>query len=137
MQEQNGAYSVRERRKFPRVDVNCEVKFRPVDLEDGVRDLGDQTPGVLNNISGGGVCFVAPDRQSEGQMLALELSLPGFPRDVISYGRVCWSVARADGRFDVGVEFWWIGWNDDEAQRQVRDFIKHALSDNDDKKPSS
>jgi Tfp pilus assembly protein PilZ len=118
-----------ERREFPRVSVNCEVRHRAVDLEDGIRELGADMPGVMKNISGGGICFSAPERQPEGQMLALEIELPGFPSAVLSYGRVAWSRPRADGRFDVGVEFWWIGWNDDQAQHQIRNFLSRILDE--------
>jgi len=123
--------AVGERRKFPRVAVTCDVKYRPVDLEDGVRELRENSPAVMKNISGGGICFVASDRQRPGQMLALEVWLPGFPSAVVSYGRVSWCERREDGRFDVGVEFWWIGWNDEDAQHNIRAFLADALGDDD------
>ncbi len=122
---------VQERRKFPRVSVTCDVKYRAVEVSDEVRDVGENAPGIMKNISGGGICFVTDEAQSTGQMLALELTLPGFPSDVISYGRVCWCHTKDDGRFDIGVEFWWIGWNDDDAQRRIRGFITEALREDD------
>jgi len=127
MTDKKPPLAVGERRKFPRVSVACDVRYSPVDVEDGLQDPGERNPGIMKNISGGGICFVADERHDPGQMLALELGLPGFPSDVISYGRVCWVNEREDGRFDTGVEFWWIGWRDDEAQQAIRDFITGAL----------
>lgn len=130
MQEpQKQTPAVGERRKFPRVDVTCDLKYRKVDLQDGVDDVGCDAPGVMSNISGGGICFVATESHEVGTMLALELALPGFPSRVISFGRVSWCEARSDSRFDVGVEFWWIGWSDVEAQKRIRHFITQALDD--------
>ena len=122
---------VRERRKFPRVSVTCDVKYRAVEMVEDVPDFEDGSGGIMKNISGGGVCIVANEIHEIGQMLALELTLPGFPSDVISYGRVAWCRSREDTRFDVGVEFWWVGWNDDEAQKHIRGFITDALRSDD------
>ena len=66
----------------------------------------------MNNISGGGICFTNAVAVPKGKMLALEMELPGFPTSVISMGKVIWCRESQDGRglFDVGVEFWWVGW---------------------------
>jgi Tfp pilus assembly protein PilZ len=82
----------------------------------------------MKNISGGGICFSNPDQIPEGSMLALEVALPEFPDTVISMGKVCWCRASTDGDdYEIGVEFWWIGWKDEAAQQKLRSFITTAL----------
>ncbi|MEE9392179.1 MAG: PilZ domain-containing protein [Planctomycetota bacterium] len=117
-----------ENRGFPRVSANCEMTFRPVEDADGrFDDLKTKHAAALNNISGGGISFEAPAAVAEGQMLALELQLPGFPMEVISMGKVSWCDAQEKGGYEIGVEFWWIGWKDEEAQNSIRNFIADRL----------
>ena len=33
--------------------------------------------------------------------------------------------------FEAGLEFWWVGWGDDSAQRAISDFIKTELRSED------
>ena len=66
---------------------------------------------------------------ADGTLLALELSLPGFPSDVIALARVVWQRKRADKRLDTGCEFHWVGWDSTQAQQRVADFIRHRLDD--------
>ena len=124
--------SIGERRMFPRVHASCDVSYAAVEGDPGFEDLRATQNALLKNISGGGICFVAQDPVEPGQMLALEISLPGLPSSVISYGKVCWCTQRdgADG-WEVGVEFWWIGWQSEDAQEQIRGFITESLSKSD------
>ncbi|HYC77257.1 MAG TPA: PilZ domain-containing protein [Planctomycetota bacterium] len=82
--------------------------------------------GVMQNISGGGVCFYAETDPGVGVMLALSLDLPGLPASVLSLGRTVWTKPSGAG-YEVGVEFWWIGWKDEDAQAQIRGFIADKL----------
>ena len=63
-----------------------------------------------------------------GQLLALTIQLPGLPTSVIALGKVQWSKPIDDGH-DVGIEFWWVGWEDQSAQEQIRNFISTTLHD--------
>lgn len=85
-----------------------------------------QQRGVMQNISGGGVCFRSDSDPGVGQMVALSLELPGLPTSILSLGRTVWT-KPAGGAYDVGVEFWWIGWKDEDAQQKIRAFIAEKL----------
>ena len=115
-----------DNRRFPRVAGECNMVVRPLDdaSESGLSRPSDEA--VMNNISGGGVSFIHPTQLDIGTMLALELELPGFPTSVISMGKVAWC-RKAGGEFEIGVEFWWVGWRDHEAQKKIGEYITHAL----------
>ncbi len=114
-----------EQREYPRVSAQSKLKYKVVEGE------GPDTSaaGVATNISGGGICFVMDEPIPDGTLLALELTLPGFPSDVIALARVVWQRKRADKRLDTGCEFHWVGWDSTQAQQRVADFIRHRLDD--------
>jgi c-di-GMP-binding flagellar brake protein YcgR len=116
-------------RKYPRVKESCDLKYHVI--EDAVGERPDAQGGVSVNISGGGMCFSSGEALKPGSMVALEMSLSHLPTPVVSLGRVVWCEESEDrvGRFDVGVEFWWIGWADQEAQNQMLQFVRKKLEE--------
>lgn len=118
---------MQENRHFPRVATNCQVKYRPVGDDPRFEQLA-QCDGVVQNISGGGVCIEMSALTPAGTMLALDLELPGLPTSVIALGKVAWC-RPAGATFEAGIEFWWIGWRDEAAQMQIRQFINQKLRD--------
>jgi hypothetical protein len=111
-------------RKYPRVSEDCEVNCELID--DDVRPEGQD--GVALNISGGGMCFSTLGPLPVGAMVALQVNLPQLPSRVVALAKVCWSRPQADtGKFDNGVEFWWIGWRDEQAQDAMLDYVKGKL----------
>ncbi|MEZ6194872.1 MAG: PilZ domain-containing protein [Planctomycetota bacterium] len=129
MSDSNRRAALDEKRSFPRVSANCHLAWRAMDEAGQLERLAEKNDAVMNNISGGGICFTNPVEVERGRMLALEVELPGFPMAVISMGKVVWCRPSSErsGAFDVGVEFWWIGWKDEEAQNQIRRFITDSL----------
>ncbi len=119
------------KRDFPRISQACPLRFEHLEaMPEGVSSpSGDSA--VMNNISGGGICFTNSVPVEKGSMLALEMDLPGFPTSVISMGKVVWcqDSEQTPGQYDVGVEFWWVGWRDQEAQQRVSEFITRSLND--------
>jgi hypothetical protein len=113
-----------ERRKFPRLRENCRIRVRPL--------AGAQLPGsagteaVTVNISGGGLAYRSTERVETGEFLAVELTMPDFTSPVVALARVAW-VSSPTPPAEVGVEFWWVGWGDDSAQRAISDYIKSEL----------
>lgn len=115
-----------ERRRFPRVRDDCRLRFRRVEAREFFAASGE---AMTRNISGGGVCFrptASGPSPVRGDVLALELDLPEFGAPVLALGRVVRSGMAADGP-EVAVEFWWVGWGDEEAQRQIGAYIKKKL----------
>ena len=94
----------------------------------GLKILKEEICGVAVNISGGGMCFSADREIPPGSMVALEMSLSELPTPVVSLGKVVWcDRGEEEGKYDVGVEFWWIGWADAEAQGQMLKYINQKL----------
>jgi hypothetical protein len=120
---------VKEYREFPRLHASCDLAWSVIDDAEAAKlpIPEDQSAGFLQNISGGGLCFSTPAAPQIGALLALRMGLPGVPSPVIALGSVKWREPSSGGH-DVGVEFWWIGWQDEDAQVNLGNFITHHLA---------
>ena len=112
-----------DRRKFPRMRDSCRLKVRPLA---GFTPPGDGMEAVTVNISGGGLCYRSAERVEPGDFLAVEMAMQEFTSPVVALGRVAW-IGAPNPPCDVGIEFWWVGWGDDSAQRAISDYIKSEL----------
>ncbi len=112
-----------ERRKFPRLRSACSIRVKPIV---GARPPGDGVDAMTVNISGGGLRYRSASAVRPGEFLAVEMSLPEFDSPVVAMGRAAFCESAPDG-YEVGVEFWWVGWSDDSAQRAISDYIKTEL----------
>jgi hypothetical protein len=112
-----------ERRRFPRLRSAVQIRYREVH---GDAFPGEQSEGLTVNISGGGVCFSASQPIEPGRIIAVEMNLPDFEAPVVTLGRAAWCEEAGDA-YEIGVEFWWIGWGDPEVQRSIGDYIRRAL----------
>lgn len=118
-----------EHRKFPRVRESCMLRVRPIagaQIPGGMPKTGPGHEAVTVNISGGGVCFRTDLALAKGDFVAVEMQMPEFTTPVVAMGRVAWTGAEKPP-CEVGVEFWWVGWGDDSAQRAIGDYIKSEL----------
>lgn len=112
-----------ERRRFPRLRENCRIRVRPIV---GAREQGTPFEAMTVNISGGGLRFRSETGIEAGEFLAVELTLPEFPTPVVALARSVFA-QPAGAMFEVGIEFWWVGWGDDSAQRAISEHIKSQL----------
>jgi hypothetical protein len=119
---------MREKRGFPRLSASCDITWRLIDERSVTRSAPPAENAFLQNISGGGLCFSTDAPPPVGVMLALKLCLPDVPTPVIALGRATW-VEESGAGFDVGVEFWWIGWQDEGVQAEIRNLITHKLAE--------
>jgi hypothetical protein len=110
------------------VSSQCEITWRVIDE----RSVTDRAPapeaGSVHNISCGGLCFASSEAPPVGGMLAIKMRLPEVPMPVIALGRAMWVEDGAAG-YEVGIEFWWVGWQDEGAQAEIRNLITHKLSE--------
>ena len=115
-----------DRRSYPRLRENSLVRYRVMDAPGPSERLS--IPSVLQNISGGGVSFLSPSPVEAGKFVALDMLLPVSQSPVMALGRVvrC-QPAPEESRFEVAVEFWWTGWEDESAQRAISECIRRAL----------
>ena len=124
--ESSGTTMGKEQREFPRVSSRCIVGFSPVGDDQRFHKMRQSSEGLLQNISGGGVCVRMDENPGTGQLLALTIRLPQMPTSVIALGKAVWT-QPVDGGTDVGIEFWWVGWEDAGAQEQIRNFLSDSL----------
>ncbi len=114
-----------DRRRFPRVREDCVVRFRRIDA---TSFFGPLREGITHNISGGGICFETREDLHIGDPVALDLRLPEFGSTVLALGRVV-RLEPLPASTEAAVEFWWVGWADDDAQRAIADYIRTRLRD--------
>jgi hypothetical protein len=119
---------MREHRTYPRVSASCEITWRTIDERSVTNRAPAAEAGFLQNISGGGLCFSSETPPPLGVMLALKMRLTDVPTPVIALGRAQWVESSAAG-YEVGVEFWWVGWQDEGAQAEIRNLITHKLAE--------
>lgn len=117
------AQSGSERRKFPRLRETCSIRVRPIA---GATIPGEGMDAITVNISGGGLCYRSEVRVEPGEFLAVEMNLPEFSSPIVAMGRASFC-EESSGGFEVGIEFWWVGWGDDSAQRAIAEYIKTEL----------
>ncbi len=110
-----------DKRKHPRLDLDCPVKYKvPEQLEISIASL--------KNISGGGLAFMSEKHVEAGSTIEMEFALPGDSEPCVARGEVRWSetMEESEGRFThrVGVEFIEIS----EKRRQaITGFIVNRL----------
>ena len=108
-----------QRRKFPRVGKNYHISYTPIDKK---QFQDNPLNSLAINISGGGLCFEAKEALEKDALVALEINSDGFRSAILALARVAWCRQKGDV-YEVGAEFWWIGWRDSQAQTSMADFI--------------
>jgi hypothetical protein len=112
-------------RKFPRLKEGWKLEYRVLDT---AQFEHDPVSSMAVNISGGGVCLEAKEEVEPGTMLAIDLHSPTFDSPILALARVVWCKKRLfSDIYEVGAEFWWVGWRDTDAQRAVADYIKDRV----------
>lgn len=115
-----------DKRKFPRLDEKWDMDYRTITPEEFKTD---PVISLTVNISGGGICFEVDEEISIGTLLALELKSTSFPSPIIALAKTIWrKKKKKEGKYEVGAEFWWIGWKDNDAQRAMAKYISKQTS---------
>lgn len=115
-----------EKRKFPRLADNCLLKYQIVD-HDSFRK--NQLDAEIVNLSGGGIQFTTRWQLPPKTLLAIEMQAPAFDMPVVAIANTIWCAKRSnDDAFDVGCEFWWLGWKDNEIQKSLADYIINKIA---------
>jgi len=110
-----------DKRKFPRLGEIWDMNFRTITAEEFKKN---PISSFTMNISGGGICFEVDKEIPTGTMLACELKSTVFPSPIIVLAKTIWcKKEKKKDIFDVGAEFWWTGWKDNDAQEAVSDYI--------------
>ena len=112
---------MKDKREFLRLSEIWDLNYKIIDLEDIKKS---SINSLTVNISGGGVLFEADEKIPEGAMLVLELKSKHFPSPIIAIAKSVWcKKAKKKEQFEVGVQFWWSGWKDNDSQDAVSEHI--------------
>jgi c-di-GMP-binding flagellar brake protein YcgR len=118
-----------KRRKFPRVDQSWRLKYRALDKQ---VDRESPLSSLAVNVSSGGICFTTAEAVPINSMLAIEVESPELRMPIIAMARTVWCRRRlGDGMYDLGCEFYWVGWKEDSAQKALADYLKSQTADPD------
>ncbi len=105
----------RERRKFPRIEMEIIVRYKILSTPE------KQLHAKTKNISAGGVCLVTREKMKLETVVAMEIRFPKMKEPILITSRVIWCNESRLGpnpaghmRFDNGIEFTQIS----EADRQ-------------------
>jgi hypothetical protein len=107
------------RRKYPRVAKDYDLSYATVDD----RQFQESPAAALAvNVSGGGLCFQADEALEKGKLVALNMGADDLRSPILALASVKWCKKKGD-HYDVGAEFWWVGWADSDAQSTMADLI--------------
>jgi len=107
------------RRRFPRLRKDFQITYRMVDQE---KFDHDPIKSLALNISGGGVCFEATENLQQGVLVALDIRSDDFNAPILALAKIVWCKPHGAG-YQVGAEFWWVGWGDDQAQTTIANYV--------------
>ena len=111
------------RRKYPRVAKDYDVSYATVDD----RQFQESPAAALAvNVSGGGLCFRADEVLEKGSLVALNMDAGDLRSPIRALASVKWCKKKGD-HYDVGAEFWWVGWADGDAQNTMADLIASKI----------
>ncbi len=109
-----------EKRAYPRVPVKLPVKYRLVDDMAGIQSILEmrktETNTNTNDISLGGMYIVSDQKLTVGNILHLDITLPGKAKRLAAFGEVVWS--KDSG---AGLRFMMIKSEDLEALKSFMD----------------
>ena len=115
-----------DRRRQPRAEVSFPVSYKVLD-ESG--EMRARVSGSAINVSGTGIRFQTDEPLESGVMVVAEFKLPASESEMIAAGRVVWSRRSDAGGYEVGVEFWWLGWRDEDAQQSLAEYIQRKIKE--------
>ena len=118
-----------DKRGFPRLSEIWDLDYTTI----SARELKKNPYSTYTmNVSGGGICFEADEEIPKGTMLALELKSKIFPSPIIALAETIWCKKKGEEvKYDVGVEFWWTGWKDSDAQKSLAEYISKKIPSKD------
>jgi hypothetical protein len=110
-----------EKRKFPRLADDCRLKYQIINHSSFKQRKLD---AAILNVSGGGIQFTVREGIATNTLLAIEMQGPAFDSPVIAIANtIRCDKRRTDDMYDIGCEFWWVGWKDNDIQKNLADYI--------------
>lgn len=128
---------MKDKREYLRLSEIWNLNYKIIALEDIKKS---NISSLTVNIGGGGVRFETDEEIPAGAMLVLDLKSKHFPSPIIAIAKSIWcKKAKKKDKFDVGVQFWWTGWKENDSKEAVSEHIIKNLLDwaNKEGKPQS
>ena len=86
---EKGKLSV-EKRKFPRVALKAEVRFRKLATAEAEAASADFVQAKTKDLSQGGIALEETVHLANGDLLKLEIDVPGRDKPIKAYSEVMW-----------------------------------------------
>ena len=115
-----------EKRKFPRLGESWNIDYQVIRSTELMNHSID---GLTVNISGGGICFHAQEEIPKGTMLAIELKSREFSSSILALAKAVWCKEKDINVYDVGAEFWWTGWKNNNSQQKMLDYVSKHITE--------
>ena len=113
---------MRDKRKFDQLSKKWQVIYHVLPTDQFNENPISQ---FTLNISGSGISFTAEEVIEPEMMVALELESNQFSSPILALAKVV-VCKRKRKKYEIGAEFWWIGWKNDDAQQTVKDYLWFA-----------
>ena len=113
---------MRNQRRFQRLNEKWQLTYHILEED---HFLSGPIHQYTLNISGGGTCFTTDEEIKPGTPVALELNSDQYPAPILALANVVWCKRRRH-TYEVGAEFWWVGWKNDSAQRTIANYVAAA-----------
>lgn len=107
------------RRKFPRLRKDFHISYRVIDRN---QFHNDPVSSLAVNISGGGICFETTEPFPKETLLAVEIQTNDDRPSILALVQVMWCKASGGG-YQIGAEFWWVGWHDNMMQNYIANYV--------------
>ena len=79
-----------EKRKFPRVPIQAEVRFRKLASDEEKAEAMSYVVAKSQDLSQGGLALIETAHLKKGDLLKMELEIPGHDAVIKAYSEVMW-----------------------------------------------
>jgi Tfp pilus assembly protein PilZ len=118
-----------DKRKHPRIKIQVPVKYKVINQSEEALALLEQKRGPLAgnsmDVSPEGLCLVTDHELAKGDILKIEVSLPGESHVLRAFSEVMWSSQQEPGDFTAGIFF--MALREEDAEK-IKRFVEQSLS---------
>ena len=117
---------MKERREYIRLSDSLQISYKVVTMPAG------DTGSISRNIGGGGICFPTKHNVSTGDILQLEIRLPGLIEPIAATAGVVWVHTKTDMQkerdflYVVGIHFTEI---DPVNRGKILNYVRRRIAD--------
>ncbi len=118
-----------DKRKHPRIRVHVPVKYKVINQSEEALALLEQKKGPLAgnslDVSPEGLCLVTDHTLAKGDILKIEVNLPGEGQALRAFSEVMWSRTQEPGVFSAGIFF--MALREEDAEK-IKRFVETTLN---------